>query len=65
MCNTCIFNCSETPEGPEHEIKIISLMALELKQKFDSKFSEYKDHLNDLTEYLLPVNGQLGFSSNL
>ena len=65
MCNTCIFNCSETPAGPEQDIQIISLMALQLKHKFDSKFSDYKDNLTELTEYLLPLNGQFGFSSNL
>jgi len=42
MCNSCIFEGKDTPNGEEdsrsanNNIKIVSLMALELKNKFDT-----------------------------
>jgi len=57
MCNSCIFEGKETPTGEEersanNNIKIVSLMALELKNKFDDQFMVYKDNLGALHEYV-------------
>ena len=65
LCNTCIFMGEQTggaPQGKEvveldssgNDLKIVSLMAFELKKKFDGHFQKYKDNVVEFNSLIKP-----------
>jgi hypothetical protein len=65
MCNTCLF--STTPGGDEEaddNIKIVCLMALQLKRRFDTHFIDYKDKLGELNKLMEPYSASPGSTKN-